>query len=63
MEYEKWNDEMKKRKTKKEINQRIYQIFDECKTSYLSEIESSRITELLWALGINRNKFKNGGRR
>lgn len=45
---------MRKIKTKKEINHRIYQIFNNSKELFLNDIESARITELLWVQGINR---------
>jgi len=41
---------MRKMKTKKEINHRIYEIFNNCEGMFLNECESARITELLWML-------------
>jgi len=45
---------MRKMKTKKEINHRIYEIFKNCETLFLNDVESARITELLWMQGIER---------
>ena len=50
---------MRKMKTKKEINHRIYEIFNNSEGMFLNECESARITELLWMQGIDR-RYKNG---
>ena len=37
-------------KTKKQINHRIYEIFDNTEGIFCNESESARIQELLWVL-------------
>ena len=43
-------------KTKKEINHRIYEIFDksDSESVSLSDTESARVQELLWVQGIGK---------
>ena len=45
----------RKFKTKKEINQRIYEIFNSSNTESVSltPVESARVKELLWIQGID----------
>lgn len=47
---------MRKMKTKKEINHRIYEIFNNSddKSVSLTDIESARVKELEWVLGIRK---------
>jgi len=53
---------MRKMKTKKEINHRIYEIFNNSnlESVSLSETESTRVRELCWVLGIE-DKSKGKG--
>jgi len=45
--------------TKKEINQRIYEIFNKSNPESvgLSENESARVQELLWVQGIGKGEY------
>jgi len=45
---------MRKMKTRKEINSRIYKIFDNTEGMFCNETESARIQELLWILGSKK---------
>jgi len=46
---------IRKMKTKKEINRRISQIFENSEGMFLNDVESARIGELLWIQGCDRN--------
>ena len=45
---------MRKKKTNKEINKRIYSIFNNSDEKFvaLTDVESARVQELLWVLGV-----------
>jgi len=48
-------DSMRKMRTKKEINHRIYEIFNGSKPESVSltDVESARVKELEWVLGLS----------
>jgi hypothetical protein len=49
---------MKYKKTNKEINRRIYEIFEQSNPGSvgLSDVDSARVRELLWVIGRNPTK-------
>jgi hypothetical protein len=47
---------IRKKKTNKEINSRIYEIFNNSDDNSVSltDVESARVQELLWVLGVRK---------